>query len=272
MTHQPGHSDSRLAPPRLVRRAVRWFAMALFLALPLGSVQATVPSGPPTFNTNPLTFTNRYEPFVPRATKVYSGAKSGGVKVIILENYLSETRTFQLAGANKKDAVVCSILREMEFDNNQLVEDSLNHFAQADDGTVYYFGEIVDIYQNGVVTSHEGSWLVGGPTRDSDPPETANAPHPFVFMPANPQQGDAFKQEDLYPYVDETDQVVAVNQTVTVPAGTYTNVIQVLESSRLDPSTEDKWYAPGVGVIQGRAKGETSQLIVSTLPLLLRSP
>ena len=81
-----------------------------------------------------------------------------------------------------------------------------------------------------------------------------------------------FKQEDLFPYVDETDQVVAANQTVTVPVGTFTNVIQVLESSRLDPSTEDKWYAPGVGVIQGRAKGETSQLIVSTLPLLLRSP
>jgi len=81
-----------------------------------------------------------------------------------------------------------------------------------------------------------------------------------------------FKQEDLFPIVDETDQVVAVNQTVTVPAGTFTKVIQVLESSRLETTTEDKWYAPGVGVIQAQAKGETSQLIASTLPLMLRSP
>jgi len=43
-----------------------------------------------------------------------------------------------------------------------LIEVSQNFFAQADDGTVYYFGELVDTYGGGSVVSHEGSWLLGG--------------------------------------------------------------------------------------------------------------
>jgi len=177
---------------------------------------------------------------------------------------LSDTRTFVLNGAE----VSCRILQEMGFENGQLVEISLNYFAQADDGTVYYFGETVDIYKNGSIKSHEGSWLVGGPTRASDPPKTANAPAPTVFMPAHPQVGDSFKQENLFPIVDETDQVIAVGQTVTVEAGRFENTIQILESSRLDPTTETKWYAPGVGVVKSAASDENLELISSTL----RSP
>jgi hypothetical protein len=80
--------------------------------------------------------------------------------------------------------------------------------------------------------------------------------------------GDTFKQEDLFPIVDETDEVVAVGVTVTVEAGRFENTIQILESSRLDSGTETKWYAPGVGVVQSTAKGEKLELISSTL----RSP
>ncbi len=87
-------------------------------------------------------------------------------------------------------------------------------------------------------------------------------------MPANPELGDTFKQEDLFPTVDETDQVIGVGQTVTVEAGQFANTIQILESSRLDPTTETKWYAPGVGVVKSTASDENLELISSTL----RSP
>ena len=272
MTHPSEASEPRLVLPRPVMRAARWCVSALLVALPLSQVQAAVPAPDrqPDFESNPRTFTNRYAPFQEGAVKVYAGT-AGSAQEVVVDDYLPKRRIFQVEGVNDGKPVHCSILREMSFEDGQLVESTLNYFAQADDGTVYYFGELVDIYQNGVVTSHEGSWLVGGP-EDSDPNTTATSARPFVFMPATPEKGDVFKQEDLFPIVDETDQVVAVNQTVTVPAGTFTKVIQVLESSRLDPTTEEKWYAPGVGVIQAQAKGETSQLIASTLPLMLRSP
>ena len=185
----------------------------LVSAVSLSPARASVPTGtpPPTFG-NPLNITNRYQPFQPGGVKVYRGTK-GKTRQVVVDLYRTDTRTFRLNSRN----VECRILQEIAFENGQLVESSLNFFAQADDGTVYYFGEIVDIFENGVITSHEGSWLVGGP-QGSDPPETATATKATVFMPANPELGDIFKQEDLPKVVDETDEVVGVGVTVTVEA------------------------------------------------------
>jgi len=87
-------------------------------------------------------------------------------------------------------------------------------------------------------------------------------------MPARPETGDAFKPEDLFPIVDETVTVKRVGQTVRVPAGRFTNAIEVQETSRLGDAPETKWYAPGVGAVKGRTKGEDFSLIATTL----RSP
>jgi len=62
---------------------------------------------------------------------------------------------------------------------------------------------------------------------------TGVASDPTVFMPANPQVGDVFNPEDLFPIVDETAEVVATGKTVLVPAGRYKGVIVVKESMRL---------------------------------------
>jgi hypothetical protein len=209
--------------------------------------------------TSPLTITNAYQPFQPGALKVFSGKKDGKASVLA-DLYLASTRSFQVNGA----AVPCHIVQETEFAGGQLVEISTNHFAQADDGAVYYFGELVDTYENGVVTGHEGSWLVGGP-QPGDPAETANAPAPTVFMPAAPKTGDAFKPEDLFPIVDETDTVKATGLAVGVPAGRFPGSIQVVETTMLDDKPETKWYASGVGVVKGKTKGERFALIASTL-------
>jgi len=229
------------------------------LAISLRTARAEVPSSPPTFS-NPLTINNAFFPFQPGGLKVYAG-NDHGTRVKAIEHYLTATRTFTLNGNN----VPCHILVEEAYESGDLVERSFNYFAQADDGTVYYFGEVVNIIENGVIVSHDGSWLVGGATLPSDPPGTGNAPTPGLFMPANPELGDVFKQEDLFPIVDETDEVVGVDLDVLVPAGKYEDAIAIKESSRLDPATEIKWYAPGVGVVKVRANGETLRLKSSTL-------
>ena len=157
----------------------------------------------------------------------------------------------------------CRILREMSFENNQLIEISFNHFAQADDGSVYYFGEVVNIYENGVIVNHEGSWLVGGPGV-SDPPETTTATAPGLIMPGTPELGDMFKPEDLFPVVDETGTVVATGKTLRVPTGLYTDVIKIKETSQLPGGKEAKFYAPGVGELQAQARDELQRLIATT--------
>ena len=108
---------------------------------------------------------------------------------------------------------------------------------------------------------------MGGPTLPGDPPDTGNAPAPGLFMPAAPGVGDTFKPEDLFPLVDETDTVLNVGLTVKVAAGTFTDCIEIEETSQLGPDVERKMYAPGVGVIRGKAQGEKFALIASTLPV-----
>ena len=68
-------------------------------------------------------------------------------------------------------------------------------------------------------------------------------------MPAHPKVGDKFKSEDVSDKIDETDEVVALDETTTVPAGKFENCVKIKETLA-DGSIEFKLYAPGVGVVR----------------------
>ncbi len=60
------------------------------------------------------------------------------------------------------DGVTTRVVEERETEGGKLAEISRNYFAVDNaTGDVYYFGEDVDMYENGKVTSHEGAWLSG---------------------------------------------------------------------------------------------------------------
>ena len=230
------------------------------LAVSTITTRASVPSGAPVF-TNPLNITNVWQPFQPGGVKVFAGSKDG-LRAVTVDTYLAETRAFTVNG----NSVACHILQEMSFQDGELVEVSHNYFAQADNGAVYYFGEVVDIYRDGAVINHDGSWLVGGATLPSDPTTTASANVPALFMPANPEIGDVFKPEDLFPVVDETAEIVGTGRVVRVPADYYTNAILLKETTQLSAADREyKTYAAGVGVLTARAHGESLRLLASSL-------
>ena len=119
-----------------------------------------------------------------------------------------------------------------------LIEVTLDCFAQDDDGNVFYLGEDVDQYKNGKISGHSGAWLLGKDTK-----------RPGLLMPAHPKIGDTFKSEDVPRITWEKDEVVSLSETVTVPAGTFQNCLMIRETAS-DGETEIKFYAPGVGCIQ----------------------
>ena len=136
---------------RLALLLAPWMVLALILGVAISPAQAAVPSGPPTFS-NPLDITNLYFPFQPGGLKVFNGL-SDAVKTVVVDKYLTETRTFNWSGG----VVECRVLEEVGFEGGKLVEISKNFFAQADDGTVYYFGEVVDIYDNETSLQEHGN-------------------------------------------------------------------------------------------------------------------
>jgi hypothetical protein len=84
-------------------------------------------------------------------------------------------------------------------------------------------------------------------------------------MPADPTPGEAYRQE-YYPPGEALDQarVLRFDSRVTVPYGTYRHVLVTSERSPLEPQTEQKYYAAGVGELAERVvKGhhEAFQLV-----------
>jgi hypothetical protein len=132
--------------------------------------------------------------------------------------------------------VTTRVLKETEWVNDVLREESFNFFAENPGGTACYFGEFVNIYENGGV-SHEGSWRAD-----------AAGNSPGVFMPADPQEGMMF-QAEVAPGVAEDQVQIVGTGAVTVPAGTFTQTIRTREFNPLDRGKEYKWYAARVGII-----------------------
>ena len=147
-------------------------------------------------------------------------------------------KTFKVAG--QKVESLC--MEDRIFVNGVIAEAALDYFAQDDAGTVYYLGEEVDEYdEHGRLAKHnppDDAWLTGKDTIV-----------PGVIIPAHPKIGDKFKSEDVSDTVDESDEVVAVDATTTVPAGTFAHCIKI-EEHPAGEGAEFKWYAPGVGVVR----------------------
>jgi len=111
---------------------------------------------------------------------------------------------------------------------------ALDFYAQVDDGSVWYFGEDVFNYEDGVVVDNEGTWLAG-----KDGP-------PGMIMPADPKVGNVYRPENIPGVVFEEVTVQAVSQTVGGPRGPVSGAIFVQEHL-MDGTIEDKVFAPGYG-------------------------
>lgn len=195
-------------------------------------------------NTFSTTITNPYFPLQVGQRWVYQGKEQGetiGLRITVL----NRTETFTFGSRS----VVTRVVEELEWvdadadgrvdRSEELIEVSRNFFAQTSAGTVCYFGETVDIYENGVVVSHEGSWRADAP---------GNAPG--IFMPASPQEGMTFQQEMAPGVAEDQATILRTGRTVTVPAGTFENAIVVRDFNPLDGTRGTKVYAPNVGLVR----------------------
>jgi hypothetical protein len=157
-----------------------------------------------------------------------------GNGLLVRITVLDETET--VAGVDTR------VVEEYEAADGRVLEISRNYFAQAQDGTVCYFGEEVDIYdENGDVTSHAGAWRAGG----------GNAPG--IFMPSSPQVGQAFHQEIAPGVAEDQAKVVALGERTQVPAGTFEDTVTMLDRNPLDGSEDTKVYARDIGLIVDEA-------------------
>jgi len=179
---------------------------------------------------DPTNFTtridNRYFPLTPGTTYVYETKATG------------EKDTFEVTHNTRViDGVTCVEVHDSVSVNGEVTENALDWHVQDREGNVWYFGENTAELENGLIATIEGSFMAGV-TNDK----------PGIIMKARPAVGDFYRQEFSLGNAEDFAETLSLNETVTVPAGTFTNCLKSQERSPLEPDVvEDKFYAPGVG-------------------------
>jgi hypothetical protein len=119
--------------------------------------------------------------------------------------------------------------------NGRIFEVAVDLYAQADDGSVWYFGEDAYTYEHGRVVDTEGTWLAG-----------LNGP-PAMIMPGDPQVGDVYRTENIPGLVFEQVTVKQIGVTVDGPTGPIAGAMVAQELHMDEARLEDKYFAPGYG-------------------------
>jgi hypothetical protein len=211
----------------------------LLVVTGLSSAGAAVAKHHPsvTFTGKSNKITNRYLP-ITKFHRCVLGGNDQGQHLRIVRVLHNRTKRFTYKGQTVKTAVVKD--RVTDVGAGQLIEKTVDYFAQDKAGTVYYFGEDVNEYENGHVVSHDGQWRVG---RDTN--------RPGVLMPAHPNVGDTFYAENVPGIAVEKDRIVASGKTQRIGGHTYRHVIKIREHATTPKpaEVEFKSYAPGTGVI-----------------------
>jgi hypothetical protein len=194
------------------------------------SFEATLPQMPSPSHWAPEV-TNPWFPYVPGTTFTYKGVKDGQPTV---DTYVVTGRKKSIAGVQA--TVIVNTLRT----GSRLIEGTEDWYAQDDVGNVWYLGEATESFNSKEkLTGTTGSWQTG-----------VRGARPGLYMPAEPRVGEAFYQEYLRGLAEDTYRIVSLDGTVTVPYGTYSNVMVTEERTVLEPDVVTlKYYVKGVGQV-----------------------
>lgn len=156
--------------------------------------------------------------------------KGGGGELTI--TVLKETRMV--------DDVETRIVEERELEDGKLVEVSRNYFAiSKSNNSVFYFGEDVDAYDSKGKVTHGGSWLAG-----------VNGARAGLMMPGLPLLGARYYQEVAPKIAMDRAEIVSLSESFTAPAGKFSNVLKIEETTPIEPGKEYKLYGCGVGLLK----------------------
>lgn len=176
------------------------------------------------------TVDNPYFPLAVGSTWVYEGMSEGEVERIEIE-VLDERKEIM--------GISATVVRDIVYIADEVVEDTLDWYAQDRDGNVWYLGESVKDYENGEVVSTDGSFEVG-----------VDGALPGIVMLAEPTVGDAYRQEFYAGEAEDLGEILRVDAEKEVAFGSYDEVVVTEDWNPLDPEPiEEKYYAPGVGLI-----------------------
>jgi len=191
----------------------------------------------------PAIIDNKWMPLKPGMRLVYEGSAIEDGKRVA--HCFIWTITDLVKVINGIETVV---VWDREIEDGKLEESELAYRAQDDEGNVWHMGELVELYDDkGFVGTNV--WLAGHLSAKAG-----------ITMRGKPAEGmPSYSQGFAHAPFNRNDrgQVRKVGEKVTVPAGTFEDVVVTEEWSKNQPgSLQLKYYAPGIGNIKGGREGD----------------
>jgi hypothetical protein len=188
--------------------------------------------------------TNPYFPLTPGDLYTYNGN---------LKKEPEVDSTYVTHNTPTIDGIRVVEVRDRVYLSGTLTADTLDWYAQDDQGNVGYMGEFTTELPSG---DHSGSWTAG-----------VDGAEPGFIMEATPHVGDNYCQENAPGIAEDAAQAISLTASRTVPFGSFTgNVLQTKEYSLIEPHSEYKYYAPGVGMLEAIAlNGGKEDIQLSTI-------
>ena len=196
--------------------------------LPIASDGERVDLVTPAFS-KPTPITNPLHP-TSEVTQVIMGGHVDDKPFRTEVTRLPGTKPIQWRG----QTVDTAIIQYVAYLDGRIHEVALDWYAQADDGSVWYFGEDVFNYEDGKVADTKGTWVANDTTPAA------------MIMPAKPVVGNVYRPENAPEVVFEEVRVEKTDQTVPGPNGNVSGAIEVMEL-HMDGTRESKLFAPAYG-------------------------
>ncbi len=193
---------------------------------------------------------NPYMSLRPGRQQVLEGEEDG-TEIRAEVTMLHQLETIHFTTAKGKPlTVVTRVMEEREFEDGEIVEVSRNWVARCvQTSNIFYFGEEVDNYEDGVLVDHEGAWRAG-----------VDGAQPGLLMPGSFLLGARYFQEQAPDDAEDRGENARMGFAVSVPAGIFTECVQIDETNPLssNPNAVDvKVFCPGVGIV----KDESLELV-----------
>ena len=130
-------------------------------------------------------------------------------------------------------------VRDRVWLDGVIVEDTIDWLAQDKQGNVWYFGELSQSFEDGLLASLDGSFEAG-----------KDGAKPGLWIKARPKVGDFYRQEWLPNQAEDVVQVSSVNAPDDVPFRNAKPVLMTRDFSPQSPGGDElKFYVPGVGFV-----------------------
>jgi hypothetical protein len=219
---------------------------------------SSMPQGDEVVTLDPARFTadidNDYWPMAPGTRWTYREVDPEGEELRVTVVATSDTRKIA-------NGITARVVRDTVFRGDEIIEDTFDWYAQDDDGAIWYLGEQTAEFENGKVSSREGSFEAG-----------VDGAQAGVLIPADPQPGMKYRQEYSAGQAEDNGEVLSTDAMADAPAGHYTDALLTMDTDALEPDVAElKFYASGVGPVlaldaAGALGGREELVGVDTVP------